>query len=110
MSAAKKDLTLVVQRFGKLEKHVGVKFQGIMAFVDETGNWLTVNGELLLKKNRDNENVRIICSAHDAEGRVLGTVTQAYEWENLYDFQVFCLFVQLATPDVVSVKLYPQTF
>jgi hypothetical protein len=103
-----KILELFIERLEAFEERLGVKIEGLFAYIDEN-NWIQINGELHSNEGTQLEqNIKLMISAHDSSGRIVGTDYSLISAESFFGFEIFSEYFQAQSESVSKVRIYPR--
>ena len=105
------DVTDRVERLAALEERLGVRLEGLSAFVSggEDHVWLTVRGELQPQEGTElGVDLEVTVVAYDAAGRVVGTDSHPCSADGFFGLEVFELLVQLPVSRLSRIRIYPK--
>jgi hypothetical protein len=103
-----KILELSIERLEAFEERLGVKIEGLFAYIDEN-NCIKINGELHSNEGTQlKQNIKLMISAHDSSGRIVGTDYSLISAESFFGFEIFSEYFQAQSESVSRVRIYPR--
>lgn len=108
----KRDITDLVERMLRFEERLGVKLEGISAFItkeeDSVFN-VRVRGEIhAVAGDEISEDIDLVLSIHDSDGRVIDTTSDCYYAEKFFGFETFDLYCDIDTHRIAKLRLFPK--
>ena len=101
-------LELSIERLEAFEERLGVRIEGLFAYIEEDG-YIRINGELHSNEGTQLEqNIKLIMSAHDSSGRIVGTDYSLISAESFFGFEIFSEYFQAQSESVSRVRIYPR--
>ena len=101
-------LELSIERLEAFEERLGVRIEGLFACIDEN-NYIKINGELHSNEGTQLEqNIKLMISAHDSSGRIVGTDYSLISAESFFGFEIFSEYFQAQSESVSKVRIYPR--
>lgn len=101
-------IELNVERLEAFEERLGVKTEGLFAYMDEN-NCIQINGELHSSEGTQLEkNIKLMISAHDSSGRIVGIDYSLISAESFFGFEIFSEYFQAQSESVSRVRIYPR--
>lgn len=105
------DLTSKIERVEAFEERVGVRFQGMSAFLDVDDDYvsLRVHGEIHASSGAElSDDVNVVIAAYDQSDRVVGTETSYYDSESFFGFEAFSETLSLSVKNISKIRIYPK--
>lgn len=109
---AKVDLTSKIERVEAFEERVGVRFQGMSAFLDADDDdyiSLQVHGEIHASSGAElTDDVNVVIAVYDQSDRVIGTDTSYYNSDSFFGFEAFSESLNLSVKNISKIRIYPK--
>lgn len=108
---AKVDLTSKIERVEAFEERVGVRFQGMSAFLETDDDYilLQVHGEIHASSGAElMDDVTVVIAVYDQSDRVVGTCTSYYYSESFFGFEAFSESLSLSVKNISKIRVYPK--
>jgi hypothetical protein len=103
-----KVLELSIERLEAFEERLGVRIEGLFACIDED-NYIRINGELHSNiETHLEQNIKLMISAHDSSGRIIGFDYSSISSESFFGFEVFSECFEVHSTSVSKVRIYPR--
>jgi hypothetical protein len=101
-------LELSTERLEAFEERLGVKIEGL--FVSIGGDkYITINGELHSNDGTQlGEDIKLMISAHDSSGRVVGAGYSSIRAKSFFGFEAFSERFKVHSESVSRVRIYPR--
>lgn len=103
-----KILELSTERLEAFEERLGVRIEGLFASIRSNG-YVMVGGEIhSIDGTKLEQNIKLMISAHDSSGRIVGVDETLISAEFFFGFEIFSgrFFVQ--SESVSKVRIYPR--
>jgi hypothetical protein len=105
------DLTSKIERVEAFEERVGVRFQGMSAFLDADDDYISlrVHGEIHASSGAElSDDVSVVIAVYDQSDRVVGTDTSYYYSESFFGFEAFSETLSLSVKNISKIRIYPK--
>lgn len=105
------DLTSKIERVEAFEERVGVRFQGMSAFLDADDDYISlrVHGEIHASSGAElSDDVSVVIAVYDQSDRVVGTDTSYYYSESFFGFEAFSETLSLSIRNISKIRIYPK--
>jgi hypothetical protein len=105
------DVTSGIERLEVFEEKCGVMLDSLSAFLEDYGDpsYLRVRGALQARNGSQlAEDVKIVVSAYDSAGRIIGTESQSFRAADFLGFETIDFMLVLPLGDVAKVRIYPK--
>ena len=104
----RKYLELSIERLEAFEERLGVRIEGLFASISE-GHWIRVAGELhSIDGTKLERDIKLMMSAHDSSGRIVGTDETLISAEIFFGFEIFSGLFSVQSESVSKVRIYPR--
>ncbi|PNB24319.1 MULTISPECIES: hypothetical protein [Pseudomonas] len=105
------DLTSKIERIEAFEERVGVRFQGMSAFLEADDDYISlqVHGEIHASNGAElKDDVTVVIAVYDQSDRVVGTDTRYYYSESFFGFEAFSESLSLSVKNISKIRVYPK--
>jgi hypothetical protein len=105
-------IELPIERFEAFEEKLGIRLEGLFAFLNKDSGTITINGDLYANDDDiiKEQNLKLVISCHDVSSRVIAKSSESVSTKSFVGIYTFSTYFQLKffLESIAKVRIYPQ--